>query len=209
AKNGLPDVDLVLTTRELAGLIRTFGLDLKTIQPEEADLPFGDRSTAGKLFGASGGVMEAALRTAHHMLTGKELPSLKVEKVRGMQGVKEAALKIGSLELEVAAVSGLGNARQLLEQVRHGRHNLHFVEVMTCPGGCINGGGQPFAANKAAVQERMKALYSIDNAEEVRTAHSNKAVQELYRTFLGKPLGEKSHALLHTKYKAKAVSDRL
>ncbi|NLO92430.1 MAG: 4Fe-4S binding protein [Elusimicrobia bacterium] len=209
ARNGVPDIDLVLTTRELASLIRTFGLDLAKLQPEDADLPFGERSSAGKIFGASGGVMEAALRTAHHLLTGKELPSLKVEKVRGLQGVKEAQIKIGQLEVSVAAVSGLGNARALLEQIRNGRKTLHFVEVMTCPGGCINGGGQPFAADKTAVQERMKTLYAIDSADEVRTSHSNKAVKELYRSFLGKPLGEKSHSLLHTKYSARKTADRI
>ena len=209
ARNGIADIDLVLTTRELGRLIRTFGLDLGKLQPEDADLPFGDRSSAGKIFGASGGVLEAAIRTAQHMLTGKELPSLKVEKVRGMQGVKETQLKIGQLELSVAAVSGLANARALLEQIRHGRKTLHFVEVMTCPGGCINGGGQPFAADKTAAQERMKALYCIDSSEALRTSHSNKAVKELYRSFLGKPLGEKSHALLHTKYAARKTADRI
>ena len=206
-RDGYPDIDAVVTTRELAQMLRIYGMDLKTLQPEEPDLPFGDRSTAGKLFGASGGVMEAALRTAHFLLTGKELGNLKVEAVRGQNGIKEAKLKIGALEVGVAAVSGLGNARKLVEEIKNGRKDLHFIEVMTCPGGCINGGGQPFARNKAAIAERMRALYNIDATEKVRTSHSNKAVQSLYKDFLGKPLGEKSHHLLHTKYKARKAAD--
>ncbi|MGD9641415.1 MAG: NADH-dependent [FeFe] hydrogenase, group A6 [Elusimicrobiales bacterium] len=204
---GYADIDAVVTTREFAQLLRIHGIDLKALQPEEPDLPFGDRSTAGKLFGASGGVMEAALRTAHFLLTGKELGVLKVEAVRGQAGVKEAKLKIGDLEVGVAAVSGLGNARKLLEEVKNGRKDLVFIEVMTCPGGCINGGGQPFTRNKAAVIERMKALYAIDATEKVRTSHANKAVQALYKDFLGEPLGEKSHHLLHTKYTKRKAAD--
>jgi NADH-quinone oxidoreductase subunit G/NADP-reducing hydrogenase subunit HndD len=204
---GCADIDAVVTTREFAQLLRVYGIDLRTLQPEEPDLPFGDRSSAGKIFGASGGVMEAALRTAHFLLTGKELGVLKVDAVRGQAGVKEAKLKIGALEVGVAAVSGLGNARKLLEEVRNGRKDLHFIEVMTCPGGCINGGGQPIARNKAAVIERMRALYNIDATEKLRTSHANKAVQQLYKDFLGKPLGEKSHHLLHTKYTKRKAAD--
>jgi NADH-quinone oxidoreductase subunit G/NADP-reducing hydrogenase subunit HndD len=206
-RDGEADIDHVLTTRELAQLIRIYGLDLKKLQPEEPDVPFGDRSTAGKLFGASGGVMEAALRTAHFLLTGKELGTLKVDAVRGAAGIKEAKVKIGALEIGIAAVSGLGNARKLAEEIKNGRKDLHFVEVMTCPGGCINGGGQPFARNKAAIVERMKALYSIDASEKLRVSHNNKAVQQLYKDFLGKPLGEKSHHLLHTRYAKRTPVD--
>ena len=206
-REGYADIDAVVTTREFAQLLRIHGIDLKTLQPEEPDLPFGDRSTAGKLFGASGGVMEAALRTAHFLLTGKELGALKVEAVRGQAGVKEARLKVGALEVGVAAVSGLGNARKLVEEIKNGRKALHFIEVMTCPGGCINGGGQPIAKNKAAVIERMRALYNIDATEKLRTSHANKAVQALYKDFLGKPLGEKSHHLLHTKYARRKAAD--
>lgn len=200
SRDGVADIDHVLTTRELAQLLRIYGIDLKTLKPELPDMPFGDRSTAGKIFGASGGVMEAALRTAHFMLTGKELGTLKVEAVRGASGIKEAKLKIGGLEAGVAAVSGLGNARKLMEELKAGRKDLHFIEVMTCPGGCVNGGGQPFSRGKSAVGERIKALYAIDAGEKLRTSHANKAVQQLYKDFLGKPLGEKSHHLLHTKY---------
>jgi iron-only hydrogenase group A len=199
-QHGLPDVDAVLTTRELARIIKLHGIDLNAIAPEGADTPFGERSTAGKLFGATGGVMEAALRTAYFMITGKELEKLEVKAVRGLDGVKEAKVQVGDLEVGIAVASGLGNARKLLEQIRAGRKDLHFIEIMTCPGGCIAGGGQPLSTNVDAVRARMQALYKIDREETVRTSHSNKSVQRLYAEFLGKPLGEKSHHLLHTHY---------
>jgi len=195
----------VLTTRELARIIRMRGMDIQSLTPEGADTPFGERSTAGKLFGATGGVMEAAIRTAHFLLTGKELENLKVEAFRGLDGVKEASVQVGDVEVRVAVVSGLANAGALLREVRAGRKNLHFIEVMTCPGGCINGGGQPYATNPEAVRERMQALYSIDRDEPVRTSHSNESIKRLYDEFLGRPLGEKSHHLLHTHYAPRTV----
>jgi NADP-reducing hydrogenase subunit HndD len=204
-RDGLADVDAVLTTRELARLIRMRGLDLQHLQPEAADTPFGERSSAGKLFGASGGVMEAAVRTAHWMVTGRELDDLKVQAVRGQDGVREARVKLGGLELGVAVASGLANARALLSQVAAGRRDLHFIEIMTCPGGCIHGGGQSYTANPAAVRARLQALHVIDREEHLRTAHGNTAVQRLYAEFLGAPLGEKSHHLLHTHYEPRAV----
>ena len=200
AHTGVADVDAVLTTRELARVIRMRGLDLGALEPETADTPFGERSTAGKMFGATGGVMEAAIRTAHFLLTGKELAALEVKAVRGMAGVKEAKVKVGDLEIGVAVVSGLGNARKVIEEIKAGRQDLHFIEVMTCPGGCISGGGQPLYADQDAVRARMQALYNIDRDEPLRTSHSNVSVQRLYKEFLGKPLGEKSHHLLHTHY---------
>jgi NADH-quinone oxidoreductase subunit G/NADP-reducing hydrogenase subunit HndD len=198
--SGAADIDAVLTTRELAQIIRMRGLDLKEMDSDTADTPFGERTTAGKMFGASGGVMEAALRSAHYLITGKEMGELKVEAVRGLTGVKEARVSIDGTQLGVAVVSGLGNACKLLDQIRAGRNDLHFIEVMTCPGGCIGGGGQPLNANSDALRARMTALYNIDDGEHVRTSHSNPAVQQLYAEFLGKPLGEKSHHLLHTHY---------
>ncbi|HRY30031.1 MAG TPA: NADH-dependent [FeFe] hydrogenase, group A6 [Elusimicrobiota bacterium] len=202
--NGLPDVDAVLTTRELAQMIRMRGLDLNALEPDTADTPFGSRSTAGKIFGASGGVMEAALRTAHHLITGKELEALELKAIRGMDGLKEASLRVGDVSVNVAVVSGLGNARKLMEEIASGaRPNLHFVEVMTCPGGCVNGGGQPYNASPEAVRARMQALYRIDREEKVRTSHGNKSVQRLYEEFLEKPCGKKSHQLLHTRYHAR------
>ncbi len=198
--DGVADVDAVLTTRELARLIRMRGIDLNNLAPDAADTPFGERSTAGKLFGATGGVMEAAIRSAHFLITGKELEELKVQPVRGLDGVKEARVTIGDLELGVAVVSGLHNASKILDDVREGRRNLHFIEVMTCPGGCIAGGGQPYGTNLDAVRARLNALYAIDRTERMRTSHSNPSVKRLYEEFLGEPLGEKSHHLLHTHY---------
>jgi NADH-quinone oxidoreductase subunit G/NADP-reducing hydrogenase subunit HndD len=205
APNHLPDVDYVLTTRELGQLLRMFGIDLPAMTPEAADTPFGERSSAGKLFGASGGVMEAAVRTAHYFLTGQEMPHLDLQPLRGMKGSKEVHTKIGEVEIGAAVVSGLGNARKLLDQVRAGRNDLHFIEVMTCPSGCINGGGQPIGADLNAVRARMQALYKIDQQEEVRVSHKNPWVMRLYDEFLGKPLGERSHELLHTHYTPREV----
>jgi len=204
-RNGMADIDAVLTTRELVRMIRRHGLDLAGMEAEPADTPFGERTTAGKLFGASGGVMEAAIRTAHYLLTGKELAEVKVQAVRGLEGVKEARVKVGGVELGVAVVSGLKNAGELLNAVREGRKDLHFIEVMTCPGGCIAGGGQPLGTNPENVRKRMQALYAIDEKETVRVSHKNGEVQRLYDEFLGEPLGEKSHALLHTNYARRAA----
>ncbi len=198
--DGVPDVDAVLTTRELAQLIRMRGLDIHSVEPEDADSPFGERTTAGKLFGATGGVMEAALRSGYFLVTGQELDKLEIEPVRGLDGIKEARVKVGDLELGVAVASGLTNARALLEQLRAGRKDLHFIEIMACPGGCIGGGGQPIGTELDAVRARMQALYTIDATEPVRLSHHNQDVERLYAEFLGQPLGEKSHHLLHTHY---------
>jgi len=150
-------------------------------------------------------VMEAAVRTAHYALTGKELSDLKIQPLRGLQGVKELRAKIGDLEIGAAVVSGLGQARKLLEEVRGGRRDLHFIEVMSCPGGCINGGGQPLGTDMQAVAARMKALYRIDAEGTLRTSHSNPWVKRLYEEFLGAPLSERSHHLLHTHYHHREV----
>ena len=204
-REGYADVDAVLTTRELGQMIRTMGLDLNSLEPDTADTPFGERTTAGKIFGASGGVMEAAVRSAYFLVTGEELEDLNVKAVRGFDGVKQARVQVGDIELGVAVVSGLGNARKLLEEVRQGLHDLHFIEVMTCPGGCIAGGGQPLGADLDMIRARMQALYTIDRDEDVRTSHSNTSIQRLYEEFLGEPLGEKSHHLLHTHYNRRDV----
>jgi NADP-reducing hydrogenase subunit HndD len=204
-RDGRPDIDAVLTTRELAALIRMHGLDLTTLAPEAPDTPFGERTSAGKLFGASGGVAEAALRTAHFLLTGEPPASLKLQPLRGPEGVKEHRAHIAGREIGVAAVSSLGHARALLEQLRGGRSDLHFIEVMTCPGGCINGGGQPRSASPDAVRARMQALYTIDRDAALRASHQNPAVQRLYAEFLGKPLSHRSHELLHTRYERRDV----
>jgi len=205
APEHVPDVDYVLTTRELGQLLHMYGVDLLAMTPQTADTPFGERSTAGKIFGASGGVMEAAVRTAHYLLTGKEMAKLDIQPLRGMKGAKELRAKIGDLEVGAAVVSGLGNARKLLEEIRGGRKDLHFIEVMTCPGGCINGGGQPINADANAARARMQALYKIDQTEKARVSHRNPYIIRLYEEFLGKPLGEKSHGLLHTHYNTRDV----
>jgi len=204
--DGVSDIDAVLTTRELAQIIRMRGIDLHSLAPDSADTPFGERSTAGKLFGATGGVMEAAIRSAHFLITGKELKELKVQPVRGLDGIKEATVKIGNLEICVAVASGLQNAAKLLDDVRAGRRHLHFIEVMTCPGGCIAGGGQPYGTNLEAVRARMQALYAIDRNEYLRLSHANTQVKRLYDEFLGEPLSEKSHQLLHTHYAKREVA---
>jgi iron-only hydrogenase group A len=201
--DGIADVDAVLTTRELAKMIRQFGVDMNAFAPEPADSPFGERSTAGKLFGATGGVMEAALRTAHYMLTGEDMEDPKVAGLRGLKGHKEAHLEIAGLTVGVAVVSGLMNAREVLDSLRAGRDDLHFIEIMACPGGCIAGGGQPLGTDMDAVRKRMEALYRIDRDGRTRFSHRNAEVRRLYDEFLGEPLGEKSHHLLHTHYAAR------
>ena len=191
-QHGIADVDAVLTTRELAKLIRMRGLDMNRLTPEHADTPFGDRSTAGKLFAASGGVMEAAIRTAHYLITGREMEDLEVKAVRGMDGIKEASVTIDGLTVNVAVVSGLLNARKILDEIKAGTRVIHFLEVMTCPGGCINGGGQPFAVDPEAIRARMRAVYKIDKSEALRASHLNPSIQRLYKEFLGEPLGPKA-----------------
>jgi len=199
-RSGVADIDAVLTTRELIDLLKKHGIDPKKLEPEDADDPMARRSGAGKIFGASGGVTEAALRTAHYMITGKELASLTVKDVRDSKGIKEINVEVGDLTVGVAVVSGLGNARLLLDQIVEGRTDIHFIEVMSCPGGCVSGGGQPLSVDRGAVRDRTAALYKIDAGEKLRVSHANPAIQELYRDFLGKPLGKLSHDLLHTHY---------
>jgi iron-only hydrogenase group A len=204
-QNGISDVDAVLTTREFVKMIRMFGIDPDTLMPEIADSPLGSRTSAGKLFGATGGVAEAALRTAYHSLTGKELIDFKIPALRHMIGRKETRIKIGDLELGVAVVNGLANARVLLEEIRKGRNDIHFIEVMACPGGCVGGGGQPIKLDDEAVKIRIKSLYDIDENESIKVSHKNPDVIKLYADFLGKPLSEKSHHLLHTHYQKREV----
>jgi len=199
------DVDFVLTTRELAELFRIAGVNPAVLEPEAADTPFGERSSAGKLFGASGGVMEAAVRSAYFLLTGNEMQDYKIQDLRGLKGSKELRVRIGDLDLGAAVVSSLRQARALIEEIRAGRRDIHFIEVMTCPGGCINGGGQPIGADLDAVKARMLALYQIDRDDRLRVSHKNESVQRLYAEFLGEPLGHKSHALLHTHYDRRDV----
>jgi len=200
-RKGLTDVDAVLTTRELVDLIKMYGINIQQLDPESADSPMGLRSSAGKLFGASGGVMEAALRTAYFKLTGKEMVKFRVNEVRGLNGRKETKVQIGDLDIGIAVVSGMANTKILLDEIRNGRKDIHFVEVMACPGGCIAGGGQRIGAGLEAIRARMKSLYEIDDKESIKVSHRNPEIIEIYKNFLGEPLGHKSHELLHTDYK--------
>lgn len=205
AANGVPDVDIALTTRELARMIRKSGIKFTSLSDETFDAPLGLSTGAGTIFGATGGVMEAALRTAVETLTGEELESVDFTEVRGTKGIKEASYHIAGMDLHVAVASGLKNARELLTKVKSGEANYHFIEIMGCPGGCVNGGGQPqqpgYIRNTVDIRAlRAKVLYEDDQADTIRKSHENPAIQELYRTFLGKPGSEKAHHLLHTTY---------
>ncbi len=197
---GITDVDAVLSTRELVRMIRLYGIEIDKLEPETADSPLGVRSSAGKLFGNTGGVMEAAIRTAYYKLTGKDLVNFRIPEIRGFKGRKETRIRIGDLELGVAVVSGLRNAHLLLEEIRNGRNDIHFIEVMSCPGGCVAGGGQRVGCGESDILARMKTLYTIDDQETIKMSHKNPEIIELYREFLGEPLGHKSHELLHTSY---------
>lgn len=211
-KNGIKDVDAVLTTRELAKLIKRSGINFAKLPNEEFDQDLmGEYTGAGVIFGATGGVMEAALRTAYHELTGKEYEAVEFAAVRGMQGLKEATLNIAGSEIKVVVASGMRNAKVLMDEIRSGKSPYTFIEIMGCPGGCVNGGGQPyvkpcFLPNEdnnildTYKEKRAQALYSEDERQKVRQSHNNKQVQKLYSDFLGKPNSHKAHELLHTTY---------
>jgi iron-only hydrogenase group A len=210
--SGYQDVDYVLTTRELASMIQQSGINVLTLKNEEYDSIMGESSGAGVIFGATGGVMEAAIRTAYELVTGREIPfdGLRITPVRGFEGIKEASLLIEKtlpeyeflegVELKVAIAHGLANARKLVEAIKDGSVNYHFVEVMACPGGCLGGGGQPIPTNIDIRGKRMDAIYKEDEKKEYRKSHLNPEVATLYEEFLGQPNGEISHKLLHTYY---------
>ena len=210
--SGFQDVDMVVTTRELGHMIRQSGINFKEIPDSKYDKFMGESSGAAVIFGATGGVMEAALRTAYEVITGREIPfdGLNVSPVRGMEGIKEAAVKLENvlpefsflegIEVRVAVAHGLTNAAQIMDDVSIGESPYHFIEVMGCPGGCIGGGGQPIPTNEAIRKKRAEAIYSEDEKKTIRKSHENPEVIQLYKEFLGKPLGEVSHHLLHTKY---------
>lgn len=195
-----PDVDAVLTTRELARMIREAGIDFHRLPEEAFDDPLGISTGAAALFGATGGVMEAALRTVYAVLTGQDAEPLRFAAVRGLDGVREASLEVAGVTLRVAVAHGLGNARALLEQVVRGESPYHFIEVMACPGGCVGGGGQILPSTREVRRRRVQAIHAVDEALPLRRSHENPAVQLLYREYLGEPLGERSHRLLHTHY---------
>jgi len=198
--SGYVDVDVVLTTRELGRMLQQAGIDWNQLPEEEYDDPLGISTGAGVIFGATGGVMEAALRTAYELVTKEELKEINFTDVRGLEGIKEASIKVGDTTVKVAVAHGLGNARQLLDKVKAGQADYHFIEIMCCPGGCIGGGGQPISADPEVRSKRIAGIYSADERMALRKSHLNPAVQALYKEFLVEPLGEKSHHLLHTHY---------
>lgn len=202
---GVPDVDIAITTRELARMIKRAGIQFTELDDEEFDNPLGESTGAAVIFGVTGGVMEAALRTAVEELTGEELKNLDFKDVRGVKGIKEASYNVAGMEIKVAVASGLKNAKELLTKVKNGEAHYHFIEIMGCPGGCVNGGGQPFVPmsvrNFTDIRAvRAKALYDIDASMSIRKSHENPAIKEVYKEYFGKPGSEKAHHVLHTKY---------
>lgn len=203
SENYLPDVDAVLTTRELVRFFNMAGIDFTDLPESKFDNPLGESTGAAIIFGTSGGVMEAAIRTAYNMLTGKELEKLEFEQIRGLEGIKELTVKVDDKELNFAVVNGVGNIGKVLDEVENGISKYHFVEVMACPGGCINGGGQPIHQKPEKVAKRIKALYEIDSKMVNRKSHENVAVKTLYKEFLGEPNSHTAHEILHTSYKSR------
>jgi NADP-reducing hydrogenase subunit HndD len=201
AVDGNPDVDIVISSRELARLIKTMNIDFANLPEEDFDNPLGYSTGAAPIFGNSGGVMEAALRTAYELATGETLPAVEFEAVRTLTGVKTADIQVGPHTLKVGVASGLGNARELLEMVKNGGEQFHVIEIMACPGGCIGGGGQPYHhGDMEILKKRNAVLYAEDAGKPERKSHENPYIVELYEKFLGKPLSEKAHHLLHTHY---------
>lgn len=208
---GVPDVDISITTRELARLIRKVGIDFRSLPEEGFDDPLGESTGAGVIFGATGGVMEAALRTAVETLTGEELQNVEFKEVRGTEGIKEATYNVAGMDINVAVASGLSNAKIIMDKIRSGESNYHFVEIMCCPGGCVNGGGQPQVHADVRNFEdvraiRAKVLYDNDAAKPVRKSHENPSIKRLYEEYLGEPGSEKAHHLLHTTYVERTVN---
>ncbi len=203
--SGVPDIDYVLTTRELARLIKREGIMFNQLEDEDFDPALGIGSTAGLIFGATGGVMEAALRTLREVLEGKSFENLDFKEVRGMKGIKEATYNIAGIDVKVAVASSLSNARTLLEKIKKGEADYHFIEIMACPGGCVNGGGQPIRTaeernNMDIPGLRAKAIYDTDAKSKLRKSHDNPVVKELYENYFGEPNSHKAHEILHTKY---------
>lgn len=202
--SGYQDVDVVLTTRELAQLIKDAKIDFSTLPEEEFDKPLGTYTGAGTIFGVTGGVMEAALRTGYELITDKPIPSVDLEMVRGGEGIRKATVKIDDLELKVCIVSGLKNVNAVLADVKAGKADFHFMEVMTCPEGCISGGGQPKVLlpkdKETAYANRRAATYQHDRDLQLRKSHENPEIKKIYADFLKEPLGHESHHLLHTAY---------
>lgn len=198
---GYSDVDHVITTRELASMIKDFSMSFADLEEGEFDNPLGESSGAGTIFGASGGVLESTLRTAYHMITGNDLEEVEFKELRGFKGLREAEVEIDGRVLKLAIASGLGNARKLLDNVRAGKQNYDVIEIMACPGGCIGGGGQPFIHGDLSILEkRIGAIHSVDKNKQVRLSYKNESIKKIYEEYLGEPHGEKALKLLHTKF---------
>ena len=211
--SGYADVDYALTTRELARMIETAGISFNALPDEEFDNPLGEGTGAGVIFGATGGVMEAALRTAVETLTGEELKALEFTEVRGTEGLKEASYTVAGMEVKVCAASGLANAKKVMDAIKNGTADYHFVEIMACPGGCVNGGGQP--VQPASVRNfvdlkglRGKALYAADENLPVRKSHESEAVKTVYKEYFGEPGSHKAHEVLHTTYVKRSMYNK-
>ena len=204
AHKGTKDVDLVITTRELAIMIKETGINFDFLdENDDFDNPLGESSGAGTIFGTTGGVIEATLRTAYEWITGEELENVEFNQVRGLKGTKIAEIDLDGETIRIGVVNGLGNARRLLEKIRNGEEEFHAVEIMACPGGCIAGGGQPYHHGDLSILEkRAAALYEVDRDKPIRQSHKNPSVKKLYEEFLGEPYGEKAHFYLHTHYEA-------
>ncbi|MEF8983266.1 MAG: [Fe-Fe] hydrogenase large subunit C-terminal domain-containing protein [Bacteroidales bacterium] len=197
---GIPDIDAVLTTRELARLIKLYGIDIHALDPESADEPFHKSSSAGKLLASAGGTGEAVLRTLYRNVTGKDMIQPKVGKLRGTKQFKEVSQEISHHQVKVAAVSPLKEVREILQDIRNEGCHYHYMEVMACPGGCVNGGGQPFVEGSKTIRNRIKAIHGIDEKSTVQSSHNNTMVDSFYSKYLGKPFGENSRKILHTSY---------
>lgn len=199
--NGDPDVNYSISTRELAALIKQTNINFMQLEDEDFDTPLGESTGAAVIFGATGGVMEAALRTAYEIHTGKTLDNVNFEGVRGIENLKEATIDVDGFELKVAVAHGLGNARKLMNEIRAGKSKYHAIEIMACPGGCIGGGGQPLHhGDSSLLKARTRALYTEDSEKSLRKSHQNPYIISLYEEFLGKPMSERAHHLLHTCY---------
>lgn len=202
SEDKIKDVDIVITTRELAKLIREAGIDIVNLEDSDFDNPLGESSGAGAIFGASGGVMEAALRTSYEWITGNTLEKVDFEDVRGLEGIKEAKIEINGKEINIAVVSSLGNAKKVMDDLKSGKSKYQFIEVMACLGGCINGGGQPYIkSNREVLKSRMDSIYIEDREKTIRKSHENPMIKELYDEYLIKPNSEIAHSILHVNYK--------
>ena len=211
--DGMRDVDEVITTRELAHMIKEAGIDFANLPDGDFDPLMGESTGAAVIFGATGGVMEAALRTAYEVVTGKTLENVDFTQVRGVEGVKEASIQIGDVTLNVAVANGTANAAKLLDSVRSGEKTYHFIEIMGCPGGCVTGGGQPIVSAQKRMEcdpraVRAAALYAEDAGKPMRKSHENPEVKKAYADFLGEPNSHKAHELLHTTYTARPKYSR-